>query len=138
MVPPGFLNHKRNWSSRIFIARNPQYVRNVFSFVMDETFLLPLPSNVIERQAIEKEFEFFKIPCKLPSLIFFAQTHRYLLINLQSHTNFKNNNIVSENAIKTWLPNKQFQLLYKATVYVNFFITKKEREKRREKRWNQS
>src|SRR5271163_5168182 len=99
--------------------------------MMDETFPLPLPSNVIERQAIENEFEFFKIPCKFSSL---TQPRRYLLINLQSHTNFKSNNIVSENAIKTWLPNKQFQLLYKATVYVNFFITKKEREKRREKR----
>ena len=48
----------------MFIARDPRYVRHVLNFILNDT--LPPPSSVSKRAAIEKEFEFFKIPFKFP------------------------------------------------------------------------
>jgi hypothetical protein len=93
-------------TGEMFIARDPRYVRHVLNFILNDT--LPPPSSVSKRAAIEKEFEFFKIPFKFPLPQFVLRPC------------ICNNDLVGEgkfaDVLAGWLPNAKFQLLYKATL----------------------
>jgi len=101
-------NHSQQLPStgEIFIERDPELFKHVVRFLVDGT--LPAPSK-----SLQNEFEYFKIPFGLPVIQTVPPPNLKSTHQIQSallkRTSFANN-------ITEWLPKRNFQLLYKATV----------------------
>jgi hypothetical protein len=90
-------------TGEIFIERDPKYFKHVVRFIIKGS-LLP-PSDVSEQELIEEEFAFCNIPFKFSfPAYFFPRTIPDMLVD---------NRFVG--AIQSWLPQKRFKLLYKAS-----------------------
>lgn len=89
-------------TNEIFIDRDPKLFSHVINYV--NTGKLDMRQSPENQQLIAAEFEFFSVPVNEQRIPAFLPQHDDL-VAIASHTN----------AIKSWLPNKKFQLIYKAS-----------------------